>query len=79
MIEIDKDKCSGCCGCVDHCPVAAINVIDDEVIIDNDICIGPARHLLLHNGFASAKGAGNRTLAPFEQRKKGIQNTLTSD
>ena len=39
LLEIDKDKCSGCCGCVDHCPVAAINVIDDVVTIDNDICM----------------------------------------
>jgi electron transfer flavoprotein alpha subunit len=39
LIEIDKDICSGCCGCVDHCPVAAINVIDDVVVVDNDICM----------------------------------------
>jgi Fe-S-cluster-containing hydrogenase component 2 len=24
---------------VDHCPVAAINVINDEVIIDKDLCM----------------------------------------
>ena len=39
MVEIDKEKCSGCCGCVDHCPVAAINVMHDEVIIDKDLCM----------------------------------------
>jgi ferredoxin len=39
LVEIDKEKCSGCCGCVDHCPVAAINVINDEVIIDKDLCM----------------------------------------
>ena len=39
MVEIDKEKCSGCCGSVDHCPVAAINVINDEVIIDKDLCM----------------------------------------
>jgi uncharacterized Fe-S center protein len=39
LVEIDNEKCSACCGCVDHCPVAAINVIDDEVKIDNEICM----------------------------------------
>ncbi len=39
MVKIDTEKCSGCCGCVDHCPVAAINVVDDKVVIDNDLCM----------------------------------------
>ena len=40
MIKIDQDKCTGCGGCIDLCPVIAISMIDDKVLIDNDICTG---------------------------------------
>ena len=38
MIRIDQDNCTGCGGCIDLCPVIAISMIDDRVLIDNDIC-----------------------------------------
>jgi len=38
MVRIDENKCAKCGGCIDLCPVLAINMIDDIVIIDNDIC-----------------------------------------
>jgi len=38
MIRINTDKCTGCGGCIDFCPVTAINMIDDVVVIDNNMC-----------------------------------------
>ncbi len=38
MIRIDQNKCTGCGGCIDLCPVIAISMIDDRVLIDNDTC-----------------------------------------
>ncbi len=38
MIKIDQDKCTGCGGCIDLCPVIAISMIDDSVLIGNDTC-----------------------------------------
>ena len=38
MIRIDQDKCTGCGGCIDLCPVIAITMIDDRVVIDSDTC-----------------------------------------
>jgi ferredoxin len=38
MIRIDQDKCTGCGGCIDLCPVIAISMIDDRVLIDNNTC-----------------------------------------
>jgi len=38
MVTIDTNKCTGCGGCIDLCPVIAINMIDDVVTVDNEIC-----------------------------------------
>jgi ferredoxin len=38
MIKIDKDKCKRCGGCIDLCPVIAISMINDVVIVNNEIC-----------------------------------------
>jgi ferredoxin len=38
MIKIDQDKCTGCGGCIDLCPVIAISMVDDKSLIDNDTC-----------------------------------------
>jgi NAD-dependent dihydropyrimidine dehydrogenase PreA subunit len=38
MAKIDTTKCVGCCGCIDICPVIAIAMINDVVIVDQDIC-----------------------------------------
>jgi ferredoxin len=38
MVTIDTNKCTGCGGCIDLCPVIAISMIKDVVTVDNDIC-----------------------------------------
>ena len=38
MVTIDTNKCTGCGGCIDLCPVIAINMNDDVVTVDNEIC-----------------------------------------
>ena len=38
MITINSELCTGCAGCIDLCPVIAISMIDDNVIIDNETC-----------------------------------------
>ena len=39
MIQIDKEKCARCGGCVDLCPIAAIAFEDDVVVIDPNTCL----------------------------------------
>jgi flavin-dependent dehydrogenase/NAD-dependent dihydropyrimidine dehydrogenase PreA subunit len=38
MVTIETAACTQCGGCIDLCPVTAINMIDDAVVIDNNIC-----------------------------------------
>ena len=38
MISIDKEKCTGCGGCIDLCPAIAISMIEDVVVVDNETC-----------------------------------------
>jgi electron transfer flavoprotein alpha subunit len=38
MVTNDTNKCTGCGGCIDLCPVIAISMINDVVTIDNKIC-----------------------------------------
>ena len=38
MVIIEKDKCTGCGGCIDLCPVTAIRMADDTVKIDPGKC-----------------------------------------
>jgi electron transfer flavoprotein alpha subunit len=37
LLEIDKDKCIGCGGCIDSCPFGALSLVDDLVVV-NDKC-----------------------------------------
>ena len=39
MIKIDLDKCVGCGGCIDLCPVIAISMVKDLAMIDNTLCV----------------------------------------
>jgi electron transfer flavoprotein alpha subunit len=36
-LEIDKDKCIGCGGCIDACPFGALSLVDNMVVV-NDKC-----------------------------------------
>ncbi|MDI6774307.1 MAG: 4Fe-4S binding protein [Verrucomicrobiota bacterium] len=36
--KVDKEKCTGCGICVDECPVEAIKLVDDKIVIDEDAC-----------------------------------------
>jgi NAD-dependent dihydropyrimidine dehydrogenase PreA subunit len=38
--ETDKEACTGCGACVDICPVAAVKMIDETVVVDTGWCIG---------------------------------------
>jgi len=40
MVKIDSNKCTGCGGCVDLCPVIAISMINDVVTINDELCTG---------------------------------------
>lgn len=35
---IDREKCIECEKCIEYCPVGAIKVVDEKVIIDQDLC-----------------------------------------
>jgi caffeyl-CoA reductase-Etf complex subunit CarE len=37
LLEIDKDKCIGCGGCVEACPLGALSLVDDLAVV-NDKC-----------------------------------------
>ncbi|MGD0021960.1 MAG: electron transfer flavoprotein subunit alpha [Smithellaceae bacterium] len=37
LLEIDKDKCIGCGGCVDACPLGALSLVDNLAVV-NDKC-----------------------------------------
>jgi Fe-S-cluster-containing hydrogenase component 2 len=37
-MTIDAEKCVGCGGCVNLCPVGAISFIDDRALIDAAAC-----------------------------------------
>jgi uncharacterized Fe-S center protein len=39
VIYIDTTKCTGCCGCVDLCPAAAIEMNNDVVQIIQSVCM----------------------------------------
>ena len=33
-VKVDKEKCTGCAGCVDICPVGAIKIENGKAVID---------------------------------------------
>src|SRR5271157_324433 len=37
LLEIDKDKCIGCGGCVEACPLGALSLVDNLAVV-NDKC-----------------------------------------
>ncbi|MGA9110615.1 MAG: FAD-binding protein [Smithella sp.] len=37
LLEVDKDKCIGCGGCVEACPLGALSLVDDMAVV-NDKC-----------------------------------------
>jgi electron transfer flavoprotein alpha subunit len=45
LLEIDKDKCIGCGGCIDACPFGALSLVDNMVVV-NDKCTGCGACLL---------------------------------
>lgn len=36
---VDKKKCPGCTSCVDICPSAAIEMVDDKAVVSADDCV----------------------------------------
>ena len=38
MIQIDREKCVGCGGCVDLCSRTAICFVEDRAFIDVELC-----------------------------------------
>jgi len=40
MVTIDKNKCTGCGGCIDLCPEIAISMINDVVTVNDELCTG---------------------------------------
>lgn len=38
VAKVDKEKCVGCGTCVDACPEAAIELVDDFAKVDEDRC-----------------------------------------
>ena len=38
--ETDRQRCTGCGGCVDICPVHVIHMVGDFPVVDQDWCIG---------------------------------------
>ena len=40
IVKIDSNKCTGCGGCIDLCPVIAISMINDVVNINDELCTG---------------------------------------
>ena len=38
-MKIDKENCVNCRSCMDYCPVGAIKAEDEEVHIDQDLCV----------------------------------------
>ena len=50
--QADPELCTGCCACVDQCPVSALSMNGDTPIVDGDTCIT----LLLLPGNLPGKG-----------------------
>jgi Fe-S-cluster-containing hydrogenase component 2 len=37
-MKIEREKCTGCGGCINLCPVSAIFFSDDRAVIDEVVC-----------------------------------------
>lgn len=41
QVEVDKDKCTGCGECVDNCPAAVLELVDEKSDpVEMDECLG---------------------------------------
>lgn len=40
IAQVDADKCTGCCGCIDNCPFSAIDMETSSIAINPARCIG---------------------------------------
>ena len=38
MVAIDKEKCTGCGGCIDLCPEIAMSLVNDVATVNNELC-----------------------------------------
>ena len=38
-MKINSENCVGCHRCIPYCPVAAIKIMDDKSMIDQDDCV----------------------------------------
>jgi ferredoxin hydrogenase large subunit len=38
VIKIKTEICTGCGGCIDLCPAIAISMVNDEVVVNSDLC-----------------------------------------
>jgi len=38
MVAIDKEKCTGCGGCIDLCSEIAISLVNDVAVVNNELC-----------------------------------------
>jgi NAD-dependent dihydropyrimidine dehydrogenase PreA subunit len=38
VIQIDREKCTGCGSCIETCPCGAIHLVDHQAEIDDDLC-----------------------------------------
>jgi len=36
--KVDEEKCTGCEGCVEECPVEAIKLVDSIAKVDSELC-----------------------------------------
>ncbi len=36
---VNREKCTGCATCVDICPSAAIELVDDKAVVNADECV----------------------------------------
>jgi ferredoxin len=38
-VLINKDTCTGCETCVDECPAAAIEMVEDKAVVSDELCV----------------------------------------